>query len=105
GRLVDAFIRLLREGAAVGLRAVCTGDRTGLSGQISTVFDRRLVLRMADPMDYGYAGLNDRQVPASMPPGRALEQLGPGRPPRESQIGLLADDASGAAQVAALQEI
>jgi len=105
GRLVDVFVRLLREGAAVGLRAVVTGDRTGLGGQVSTVFDRRLVLRMADPMDYGYAGLQERQVPAHMPPGRALEHVGPGRPVRESQIGLLADDPAGTAQVAALQKI
>ncbi len=68
GRLVDQAIRLLREGAAVGLRAVFTGDRSGLGGQISTVFDRRLLLRMADPNDYGYGGLQDKQVPAAMPP-------------------------------------
>ncbi|MFV2212889.1 FtsK/SpoIIIE domain-containing protein [Actinomadura sp. LOL_016] len=105
GRLVDQVLRLLREGAAVGLRAVFTGDRSGLSGQISTVFDRRLILRMADPNDYGYAGLQDRHVPAAMPPGRALEATTPGAPPRESQIGLLGDDPSGTAQVAALQEI
>ncbi|GAA2451595.1 FtsK/SpoIIIE domain-containing protein [Actinomadura vinacea] len=105
GRLVDAVLRLLREGAAVGLRAVFTGDRTGLSGQISTVFDRRLILRMADPNDYGYAGLQEKQVPAAMPPGRALELLTPGLPLRESQIGLLGDDPSGTAQVAALQDI
>ncbi|MFI0447763.1 FtsK/SpoIIIE domain-containing protein [Actinomadura sp. 6N118] len=105
GRLVDAVLRLLREGAAVGLRAVFTGDRSGLSGQVSTVFDRRLVLRMADPNDYGYAGLQEKQVPAEMPPGRVLEMAGAGTPPRESQIGLLGDDPSGAAQIAALQEI
>ncbi|WP_328594835.1 FtsK/SpoIIIE domain-containing protein [Actinomadura macrotermitis] len=105
GRLVDTFLRLLREGAAVGLRAVVTGDRSGLSGQVSTVFDRRLVLRMADPNDYGYAGLQEKQIPAAMPPGRALEVVAPGLPPRESQIGLLGDDPSGTAQVAALQEI
>lgn len=105
GRLVEAALRLLREGAAVGLRVVCTGDRSGLSGQVSTVFDRRLVLRMADPQDYGYAGIQERQVPAAMPPGRALEHMGPGQPLRESQIGLLADDPSGTAQVAAVQEI
>ncbi|WP_245666343.1 FtsK/SpoIIIE domain-containing protein [Actinomadura latina] len=63
GRLVDQVIRLLREGAAVGLRAVFTGDRSGLGGQVSTVFDRRLLLRMADPNDYGYGGLQDKQVP------------------------------------------
>ncbi|WP_067795548.1 FtsK/SpoIIIE domain-containing protein [Actinomadura formosensis] len=105
GRLVDQTIRLLREGAAVGLRAVFTGDRSGLGGQISTVFDRRLILRMADPNDYGYGGLQDKQVPAAMPPGRALEPTAPGAPPRESQIGLLGDDPSGTSQVAALQEI
>ncbi|MER7543686.1 FtsK/SpoIIIE domain-containing protein [Actinomadura sp.] len=105
GRLVDQVIRLLREGAAVGLRAVFTGDRSGLGGQISTVFDRRLILRMADPNDYGYGGLQDKQVPAAMPPGRALEPTTPGAPPRESQIGLLGDDPSGTSQVAVLQEI
>lgn len=105
GRLVDQTLRLLREGAAVGLRAVFTGDRSGLGGQISTVFDRRLILRMADPNDYGYGGLQDKQVPAAMPPGRALEPTAPGAPPRESQIGLLGDDPSGTSQVAALQEI
>ncbi|TMR27719.1 cell division protein FtsK, partial [Actinomadura geliboluensis] len=108
GRLVDQAVHLLREGAAVGLRAVFTGDRSGLGGQISTVFDRRLLLRMADPNDYGYGGLQDRQIPAAMPPGRALEPPGPaepGAPPRESQIALLGDDPSGAGQAAALQEI
>ncbi|CNF09526.1 DNA translocase FtsK [Mycobacterium tuberculosis] len=105
GRLVEQAIRLLREGAAVGLRAVFTGDRSGLGGQISTVFDRRLILRMADPNDYGYGGLQDKQVPAAMPPGRALEPTAPGAPPRESQIGLLSDDPSGTSQVAALQEM
>ncbi|MFG2089318.1 FtsK/SpoIIIE domain-containing protein [Spirillospora sp. NPDC048824] len=105
GRLVDQVIRLLRDGAAVGLRAVFTGDRSGLGGQIATVFDRRLILRMADPNDYGYGGLHDKQVPAAMPPGRALESVVPGAPPRESQIGLLGDDPSGTAQIAVLQEI
>ncbi|GAA0596225.1 FtsK/SpoIIIE domain-containing protein [Actinomadura livida] len=105
GRLVEQVVRLLREGAAVGLRAVFTGDRSGLGGQISTVFDRRLLLRMADPNDYAYGGLRDRQVPAAMPPGRALEPAAAGSPPRVSQIGVLGDDASGAAQAAVLQEI
>ncbi|WP_024936132.1 FtsK/SpoIIIE domain-containing protein [Actinomadura welshii] len=105
GRLVDQVVRLLREGAAAGLRAVFTGDRSGLGGQVSAVFDRRLILRMADPNDYGYGGLQDRQVPAAMPPGRALEPGAPGAPPRESQIALLGDDPSGTAQVTVLQEI
>ncbi|MFI0405108.1 FtsK/SpoIIIE domain-containing protein [Actinomadura sp. 3N508] len=105
GRLVDRTIRLLDDGAAVGLRAVVTGDRSGLGGQISAAFARRLLLRMDDPDDYGYGGLGDRRVPAAMPPGRALEPAEPGAAPHESQIALLGDDPSGAAQAAALQEI
>jgi len=104
GRLVTALLRLLQEGAAVGLRAVFTGDRTGLMGQAAMVFDRRLILRMADPSDYGYAGLPDAHIPARMPPGRAL-QAAPNAPTLESQIGLLGQDPSGTAQVAALHAI
>ncbi|WP_433474537.1 FtsK/SpoIIIE domain-containing protein [Spirillospora sp. CA-142024] len=105
GRLVDQAVRLLRQGAAAGLRAVFTGDRSGLGGQISTVFDRRLVLRMGGPDDHGHGGLHDTQIPAAMPPGRALESTAPGAPPRESQIALLGDDPSAGSQVAVLQEI
>jgi S-DNA-T family DNA segregation ATPase FtsK/SpoIIIE len=105
GRLVDAVLRLLREGGAVGLRAVFAGDRSGLQGQVSTVFDKRLVMRMASLSDYGFAGFNERQVPSFMPPGRVLEQVAPGEPLRESQIGLLDPDPAGPAQVAALQRI
>jgi DNA segregation ATPase FtsK/SpoIIIE, S-DNA-T family len=120
GRLVDAVQRLLREGAAGGVRGVFTGDRPEPGGPASTLFDRRLVLRMSDPRDYERAGIPETHVPSRTPPGRVLEPAGasdppPGTspdaetpadaPPRESQIGLLGDDPSGTAQVAALQAI
>ncbi|HZE29801.1 MAG TPA: FtsK/SpoIIIE domain-containing protein, partial [Actinoallomurus sp.] len=106
GRLIDTILRLLREGAAVGLRAVFTGDRSGLGGQVSTVFDNRLVLRMSDPNDYNYAGINERHVPSEMPPGRVLEAIGTaGTSLRESQIALLDAEAPGTAQVATLQRL
>src|SRR5690606_30362437 len=79
--------------------------RSGLGGRIADAFGRRLVLRMSDPDDYGRGGLRARQVPAAMPPGRALEPAGPGAPPRVSQIGVLGEDPSAAGQAAALQEI
>jgi S-DNA-T family DNA segregation ATPase FtsK/SpoIIIE len=106
GRLIDTVLRLLREGAAVGLRAVFTGDRSGLGGQVSTVFDDRLILRMSDPNDYNYAGINERHVPSEMPAGRVLEMISTdGRSLRESQIALLNADPSGTAQTAALQQL
>ncbi|GLW96136.1 FtsK/SpoIIIE domain-containing protein [Microtetraspora sp. NBRC 16547] len=103
GRLLDALLQLLREGPAVGLRAVVTSDRSGLLGQISTVFEERLVLRLADPADYGLAGLPVKDLPSFLPPGRALSVGEHGLV--ESQIALLADDPSGPAQVAALQAL
>ncbi|MEV0196933.1 FtsK/SpoIIIE domain-containing protein [Nonomuraea sp. NPDC050691] len=103
GRLIDAVLQLLREGPAVGLRAVVTGDRSCLMGQVSTVFDDRLILRLADPADYGLAGLPLKGLPSSMPPGRALSIGEHGIV--ESQIALLTADPSGPAQVGALQEL
>ncbi|GAA3471579.1 FtsK/SpoIIIE domain-containing protein [Nonomuraea roseola] len=103
GRLTEALLQLLREGPAVGLRAVVTGDRSALLGQVSTVFDERLVLRLADPADYGLAGLPVKDLPAAMPPGRALSTSEHGVV--ESQIALLDPDPSGPAQVAALQTL
>ncbi|MEV6151114.1 FtsK/SpoIIIE domain-containing protein [Nonomuraea sp. NPDC052129] len=103
GRLTEALLQLLREGPAVGLRAVVTGDRSCLLGQVSTVFDDRLLLRLADPADYGLAGLPMKGLPASMPAGRALSIGEHGI--IESQIALLTHDPSGPAQVAALQSL
>ncbi|WP_449062972.1 FtsK/SpoIIIE domain-containing protein [Planomonospora algeriensis] len=103
GRLIDSMLQLLREGPAVGLRAVVTGDRSALIGQISTVFDDRLVLRLADPADYGLAGLPVKDLPSSLGPGRALSMGEHGL--TESQIALLDDDPSGPAQVAVVQSL
>nr|BFE86532.1 hypothetical protein GCM10020093_091330 [Planobispora longispora] len=103
GRLIDSMLQLLREGPAVGLRAVVTGDRSTLIGQISTIFDDRLILRMADPSEYGLAGLPARDLPTVLVPGRALSMGEHGL--TESQIGLLDEDPSGPAQVAMLQSL
>ncbi|MFI7698226.1 FtsK/SpoIIIE domain-containing protein [Nonomuraea sp. NPDC049480] len=103
GRLIEALLQLLREGPAVGLRGVVTSDRSGLLGQVSTVFDERLLLRLSDATDYGLAGFPLKGLPASMPAGRALSMGEHGVV--EHHIALLAGDPSGPAQVAALQSL
>ncbi|NRQ39803.1 cell division protein FtsK, partial [Nonomuraea sp. NN258] len=103
GRLIDGVLQLLREGPAVGLRAAVTSDRSGLLGQVSTVFDDRLLLRLADSADYGLAGFPIKGVPTSLPPGRALSMGENGIV--EHQIALLSPDPAGPAQVAALQAL
>lgn len=103
GRLIESLLHLLQEGPAVGLRAVVTSDRSGLLGQVSTVFDDRLLLRLTDQSDFALAGFPLKGLPTSMPPGRALSMGEHGIV--EHQIALLSSDPSGPAQVAALQSL
>jgi S-DNA-T family DNA segregation ATPase FtsK/SpoIIIE len=103
GKLIDGAQRLFREGGSAGLKVVMTADRSGFSGQISSVFADKLILRMADPNDYSTGGLATREVPKNMPSGRALRPTDRGV--QESQIALLAPEPAGQAQVEALQRI
>jgi len=66
------LLRLVRDGAAVGLTCVLTADRAVPGGRLVAVADRRLVLPMPDRADYAVAGIPARAVPEFRPPGRAL---------------------------------
>jgi S-DNA-T family DNA segregation ATPase FtsK/SpoIIIE len=67
-----ALLRLIREGAAVGLTCVLTADRAVPGGRLAAVAEHRLVLPLADRADYAVAGIPARAVPGHRPPGRAL---------------------------------
>jgi S-DNA-T family DNA segregation ATPase FtsK/SpoIIIE len=101
GRPLDVLQRLVREGGAAGLRVVLTGDRAVLTSRVGASISDRLLLRLADPGDYGLAGVPPRQVPVAMPPGRGLLADGV----VEAQVALLDRDPSGPAQQAALAAI
>ncbi|MEV8568679.1 FtsK/SpoIIIE domain-containing protein [Streptomyces sp. NPDC051322] len=103
GQLIEQLQRIFREGSAVGIKVVMTADRSGLSGNVASAFADRLVLRFADVNDYSMAGLQTREVPKDMPPGRALRITDNGV--EETQIGLLDADPAGQAQVRRLREI
>ncbi|HEY2490295.1 MAG TPA: FtsK/SpoIIIE domain-containing protein [Streptosporangiaceae bacterium] len=103
GRLIDTLLQTLREGAAAGLRAVVSTDRSALVGQASTVFGLRMLLRLTDRSDATLAGLRERSLPSHQPPGRVMFEGTP--QPREAQIALLDADPSGPAQVAALRRL
>jgi S-DNA-T family DNA segregation ATPase FtsK/SpoIIIE len=72
GRGSGALLRLMRDGAAVGLTCVVTGDRAVPGGRLAALARQRLVLPLADTADYGMAGIPARAVPSHRPPGRAL---------------------------------
>jgi S-DNA-T family DNA segregation ATPase FtsK/SpoIIIE len=101
GRPLDALLRLVREGAAVGIRVVLTGDRAALTSRVGSTIRDRLVLRLADPADYALAGIPARVIPTAMPPGRALV----GHDADEAQLALLPGDPDGPGQVAAVEEV
>ncbi|MEP6760892.1 MAG: FtsK/SpoIIIE domain-containing protein [Sporichthyaceae bacterium] len=101
GRPLDTLQRLVRDGGAAGLRVVLTGDRGVLTSRVGASIIDRLLLRLADPGDYGLAGVPARQVPGVMPPGRGLLADGA----IEAQVALLDPDPAGPAQQAALAAI
>jgi S-DNA-T family DNA segregation ATPase FtsK/SpoIIIE len=101
GQLTDEIQRILREGASVGLHLVITGDRSLLSGRMSTLTDTKLVFRLPDRSDFSLIGINPRKVADTMPPGRGLRA----ESGVETQVALLAEDATGQGQAAALARI
>ena len=90
---------LMREGPAVGLRVVIAGDRTTFRGRFGMMLEDRLVLRMPSADDFDLIAMRPRDVPLSMPQGRAFRS---GERPREVQLVMLTDDSAGTAQVAAV---
>ncbi|SFD96928.1 FtsK/SpoIIIE domain-containing protein [Blastococcus tunisiensis] len=84
GRGSAHLLRVLRDGAAVGLTCVATADRAVPGGRLAAVARRRLVLPLPDRADYAVAGIANRDVPAHRHPGRALV----GEEARECQLAL-----------------
>jgi S-DNA-T family DNA segregation ATPase FtsK/SpoIIIE len=72
GRGSAQFLRLVRDGAAVGLTCVLTADRAVPGGRLAALARQRLVLPLPDRADYAVAGVPARAVPGHRPPGRAL---------------------------------
>jgi len=101
GSLTDIIHILMREGASVGVHVLIAGDRTLMSGRISSLTEDKLVLRLPDRSDYSLVGLNPRTMPENLPPGRGYRSAGA----VETQVALVAADPSGPAQVAALRDL
>ncbi|MCZ2829691.1 FtsK/SpoIIIE domain-containing protein [Modestobacter sp. VKM Ac-2986] len=66
------LLRLVREGAAVGLTVVLTAERAVPGSRLAAAVRSRLVLPLPDRADYAVAGVAARAVPGHRPPGRAL---------------------------------
>ena len=101
GRTLDAMLRVLREGQAIGIRAVVAGDRSVLMSRVGAVVSEKLVLRLADATDLLMAGIDSAAVPVHQPPGRALRVSDS----VEMQLALLDGGAGSAEQAAVLDAV
>jgi S-DNA-T family DNA segregation ATPase FtsK/SpoIIIE len=101
GRSVDTLLALIRDSAAAGCTIAITGDRATLAARVASLVARKYVLRLADRADYALAGISPRDVPASMPPGRAVCA----ETAAEVQFAFLGAEPSAAAQQQALREL
>jgi S-DNA-T family DNA segregation ATPase FtsK/SpoIIIE len=99
--LTELVLKLLREGASVGVHLVITGDRSLVNNmRMATMTENKWAFRLADRSDYSLVGLMAKQVPDKVPAGRCF---GPGA--LETQVMLLSEDASGQGQTAAIQAL
>lgn len=101
GDLTDEIYGLLREGASVGIHMIITGDRSVLTGRISTLTEDKFAFRLPDRSDFSMISLNARNIPEDIEPGRMFRS----ESGLETQIAVLSDDLSGAAQAAAVAAI
>ncbi|WP_456286544.1 hypothetical protein M1D46_02835 [Microbacterium sp. JZ70] len=97
----EQFIRLLREGPAVGVRVVMTGDRGIFGDKVTNFVDTQYVLPVRDIADYRAAGIHAKDVPTDLPQGRVLF----GAEAAEAQLAVLGRDTSGEAQTTALRRV
>jgi S-DNA-T family DNA segregation ATPase FtsK/SpoIIIE len=98
GSFMERMVRLLRDGAGVGIHVVLAGDKILGSGRYSGTTEDKFVLRLNDKQDYSSVGIPTRSAPTDMAPGRAMRT----KDLSEVQIAVLDDDLSGTGQAQVL---
>jgi S-DNA-T family DNA segregation ATPase FtsK/SpoIIIE len=98
--LWDQFLAIAAEGRPVGVHVVVTADRPGaLPTALASSIQQRVVLRLADPGDYGLCGVPADILTADSEPGRAVVAG------REVQVAILGRAADTKSQADALAEL
>ncbi|WP_221325694.1 FtsK/SpoIIIE domain-containing protein [Actinoplanes sp. L3-i22] len=101
GSYLERMVRLLRDGAGVGIHVVLAGDKVLGSGRYSGTTEDKLVLRLNDRQDYSTVGVPTKSAPVDPEPGRAMRTSDLS----EAQIAVLDEDLSGAAQAQVLSAL
>ncbi|WP_371782019.1 FtsK/SpoIIIE domain-containing protein [Streptosporangium subroseum] len=98
GSYLERLLRLLRDGAGVGIHLVLAGDRVLGSARFAGTTEDKIVLRLNDRTDYSTVGLTQKSAPSDPSPGRGIRV----RDTSEVQIAVLGSDLSGTAQASVL---
>ncbi|WP_300599606.1 FtsK/SpoIIIE domain-containing protein [uncultured Nocardioides sp.] len=98
--VAEAWTRILRTGANVGVSVVLTGEPDVLRSRLSAGMNDKLLLRMPDTLTFLQLGLRRTNIPRHMPEGRAFNDMG-----CEIQIAVLAEDPSTDSQAGALSRL
>jgi S-DNA-T family DNA segregation ATPase FtsK/SpoIIIE len=101
GRLVETVHFLLREGAATGMHVVISGDRQLITGRMSLLASRKIVLRLIEKTDFTQIGVNPRTLPDELPEGRGYSSEGG----TEVQIALVAPGTNSQQHAAHIREV
>ncbi|MFF3752465.1 FtsK/SpoIIIE domain-containing protein [Streptomyces sp. NPDC002018] len=94
GSYLERMIRLLRDGAGVGIHVVLAGDKVLGNSRFGGTTEDKIVLRLNDRADYSSVGIPSKSAPADPVPGRGLSTPDL----TEVQIAVLGEDLSGTAQ-------
>jgi S-DNA-T family DNA segregation ATPase FtsK/SpoIIIE len=98
GSYLERMIRLLRDGAGVGIHIVLAGDKVLGNSRYSGTTEDKLVLRLNDRQDYSSVGVPTRSAPSDPVPGRAIRT----QDLSAAQIAVLGSDLAGSAQAQVL---
>ncbi|MEU6140854.1 FtsK/SpoIIIE domain-containing protein [Streptomyces sp. NPDC047081] len=98
GSYLERMLRLLRDGAGVGIHVVLAGDRVLGSSRFSGTTEDKIVLRLNDKQDYSSVGIPTKSAPTDPEPGRGIRT----QDLSEAQIAVLGEDLSGTAQAEVL---
>ncbi|HEY2792647.1 MAG TPA: FtsK/SpoIIIE domain-containing protein, partial [Micromonosporaceae bacterium] len=101
GSSVDGLLQLLRDGPAVGLTVLITGDRAALGVRLGSAIDNKLILPLTERSDYAVAGIGLNSLPGTLRPGLTISTENG----LHTQLALLVSDASPLAQLDAIRRI
>ena len=99
GSSVDGLLQLLRDGPAVGLTVLITGDRAALGVRLGSAINKKLILPLTERSDYAVAGISPSSLPGTLRPGLAVST----EDGLHTQLALLVSDPSALAQLDSIQ--